>query len=161
MQDFTSRELVPQRIMQPGADGSILLHSKDAYVYGEKMRYEPQPNKNTLGFWTRKEDVAEWLFSVPEAGEYEVEVLQGCGKGSGGAEVKIETPEIGNGLVSPQLKFTVEDTGHFQNFKPRIIGKVMLPTGSNLSLRVVPQTKPGGAVMDLRQITLKPVRKRK
>ena len=53
------------------------------------------------------------------------------------------------------LKFTVQDTGHFQNFVSRQIGEVQLPAG-RFTLSVKPQTKPGVAVMDLRQVTLKP-----
>ncbi len=154
--DFVTRYYVPERTMKPGADGSILLHSKDAWVLSKQMRYEPQPQKNTLGYWTQKEDKAKWRFDVPSAGKFEVEVLQGCGKGSGGAEVAII---IGTGKLRPalgELKFTVEDTGHFQNFKPRVIGTLDLPAGPGLELTVAPQTKPGAAVMDLRQIILRP-----
>lgn len=53
------------------------------------------------------------------------------------------------------LRFTVQDTGHFQNFVAREIGGVQLPAG-RFTLSVKPQTKPGVAVMDLRQVTLKP-----
>lgn len=35
--DFTSRYFVPQRLMQPAADGSVLLHSRDAYVSGKRV----------------------------------------------------------------------------------------------------------------------------
>jgi hypothetical protein len=114
------------------------------------LRYEPRPEKNTLGYWTKKEDTAEWTLA-PKEGTYEVEVLQGCGTGSGGAQVEVR---IGDQI----LKFTVEDTGHFQNFKPRVIGRVSLKS-STYSLEVVPVTKPGAAVMDLRSITLRPVAK--
>ena len=154
--DFTSRALVPLREIKPVADGSVLLHSKDAYVFGQKLRYEPQPNKNTLGYWTVKEDTAQWHFQLP-AGRYEVEVLQGCGTGSGGAEVELQFFALGN-VKAKELtqKFTVEDTGHFQNFKPRVTGHIEIKEGGSFVLKVIPQTKPGVAVMDLRQILLRP-----
>ena len=57
------------------------------------------------------------LKNVEEAGEYEVHILQGCGKGHGGSEVSI-------GVGKSVLTFTVEDTGHFQNFKPRNLGRI-------------------------------------
>ncbi|MBP7951118.1 MAG: cytochrome P460 family protein [Verrucomicrobiales bacterium] len=156
-QDFTSRALIPPRSMEAGADGSILLHSRDAWVSGRLLRYEPQPHKNTLGFWTRREDAAKWDVTLPK-GRYEVEVLQGCGKGSGGAEVVVECGRRGAASPLARLKFTVEDTGHFQNFIPRIIGRFEAPEPGPVELRVIPQTKPGIAVMDLRQILLRPVR---
>ena len=79
---------------------------------------------------------------------YEIEVLQGCGKGNGGAEVEVSVGE-------QHVRFTVEDTGHFQNFVARQIGKLTLAAGKQ-TLTVKPITKPGGAVMDLRQIVLNP-----
>src|SRR5437016_6528820 len=68
-------------------DGTILLHARDVTVHGTTVRYEPQPNKNTIGYWTRKDDWMSWDFFVARGGKFEVIVLQGCGKGSGGSEV--------------------------------------------------------------------------
>jgi arylsulfatase A-like enzyme len=130
------------------AMGDIRLHAKDARVHAETMRYEPQPNKNVLGFWTKASDWADWEFDVPLAGVYEVEVQQGCGKGSGGAEVAVE-------VGGETLKFTVQETGHFQQMILRTIGTVTLPAGKQ-TLAIKPQTKPGPAVMDLRRIVLRP-----
>jgi len=131
------------------AKGDIRLMAKDARVHAKNMRYEPQSYKNTLGFWTKPEDWADWEFDVPAAGKYEVEVTQGCGKGSGGAQVAVE-------VAGTTLKFTVQETGHFQNFIQRTIGTIELPAGK-ATLAVKPQTKPGGAVMDLRRVVLRPV----
>jgi len=133
------------------ADGAIVLHSRDAFVHGTVLRYEPQPFKNTLGWWGRKEDWAEWIFDLPKAGRYSLEILQGCGKGSGGSEVAFT-------VADQKLVTTVLDTGHFQNFTNRTLGEVELPAGRH-SLKVQPIKKPGGAVMDLRQIVLHPVSK--
>jgi Cytochrome P460 len=154
--DFTSRKLVPQRSAKPQADGSLLLHARDAFVFGRRLRYEPQPDKNTLGYWTVKEDTALWHMTVPP-GRYEVEVLQGCGTGSGGAQVKLEFSGHLPAWREPIL-FTVEDTGHFQNFKPRTVGTLKVEKESMLTLRVTPQSKPGPAVMDLRHVVLRPVK---
>jgi hypothetical protein len=49
----------------------------------------------------------------------------------------------------------VQDTGGFQNFVARDIGTLDLKPG-RYTLNVKPLTKPGVAVMDLRQVTLKP-----
>jgi hypothetical protein len=133
-------------------DGSIVLHSSRATLpEGQRMLYEPQEKKNTLGYWTNPKDFGQWKFLVEKPGTFDVEVLQGCGKGSGGSEVAVS-------VGKEQVKFTVEDTGHFQNFKARVIGRIKLAVGEQL-LEVRPQTKPGAAVMDLRQIRLIPVDK--
>ena len=131
------------------ADGDVRLHAKDAKVHGSRLRYEPQPNKNVLGYWTDPSDWAQWQFQVPAAGRYEVEIQQGCGNGSGGAEVHL--------VVADQtLPFTVVETGHFQLMILRTIGTVDLPAGPAV-LEVRPQTKPGPAVMDLRRVVLRPI----
>jgi arylsulfatase A len=128
------------------ADGSVLLHARDAVVQGQNLRYEPQPHKDTLGFWTRVEDWARWDFELAAPGRFIVEALQGCGKGSGGAAVAFAVGDA-------RLMMTVEDTGHFQNFVRREIGELRLPAGRH-SLSVRPQTRPGVAVMDLREVRL-------
>lgn len=131
------------------ATGDIRLHAKDARVHAQTMRYEPQPNKNVLGYWVQVEDWADWEFDVATPGTYEVEIQQGCGGGSGGAEVAVE-------IGGQTLKFTVQDTGHFQHMITRTIGEVKLAAGKH-TLAVKPQTKPGVAVMDLRRVVLRPL----
>ena len=130
------------------AKGMILLPASAAIVHAEKLRYEPLSYKNTLGFWVKKEDWAEWNFDVAAAGRFEVEALQGCGKGSGGAEVEFA-------VGSQTFTMTVQETGHFQHFIRRSLGTVELPAGK-ATLTVKPKTKPGAAVMDLREVRLVP-----
>jgi len=128
------------------ATGDIRLFAKDAKVHGTNARYEPLPYKNTIGFWTQPTDWVSWDFDVAKAGKYEVEVQQGCG--GGGSEVAVE-------VGGRTLNFTVQDTGHFQSFISRAIGIVDLAEGKQ-TLAVKPQTKKGGAVMDLRRVVLRP-----
>src|SRR5881394_615571 len=92
-----------------GPDRVILLHARDVTIHGTTVRYEPQPNKNTVGYWTKKEDWVSWDFVVDRPGNFSVIALQGCGKGSGGAEVEFRVDD-------QTLKMTVVDSGHFQNF---------------------------------------------
>jgi hypothetical protein len=116
------------------------------------LRYEEQPHKDTLGFWVQKDDWAEWTFELPHAGTFEVEVLQACGKGSGGAEVDVT---IWNKSGASMLRMKVEETGHFQRFVPRTIGITSFVEAGSYQLAVRAKTKPGGAVMDLRRIVLR------
>ena len=74
-------------------------------------------------------------------------MFQGCGKGSGGAEVAVS-------IGQQTMTFIVEDTGHFQNFKWRDIGEVVVDAPAVQMVTVTPQKKPGVAVMDLRQIRI-------
>jgi hypothetical protein len=112
------------------------------------MRYEPESHKNVLGYWVNPKDWAEWKFTAPAAGRYEVEVQLGCGKGCGGSEVDVE-------VGGKTLSFTVPETGHFQQMIQLAVGEVDLPAGEQ-SLAIKPRTKPGPAVMDIRRVVLRP-----
>jgi arylsulfatase A-like enzyme len=128
--------------------GAVLLHARDAKAHGAKLHYEPEPHKDTLGFWVQQDDWAEWEFEAPAAGTFAVEVLQGCGKGSGGSAVEVA-------VDGQKLTFKVEETGHFQRFIPRSIGTIKLEKAGKYTLTVKAQSKPGAAVMDLRRIVLR------
>jgi len=132
------------------AVGEIRLRARHAQVSGTHLRYESEPYKDTLGYWVNAADSARWEFSVPHSGQYEVEVWQGCGTGSGKAEVTVSVEE-------QHLPFIVLETGHFQNFIQRTIGILSLAAGPH-TLRVAAQSKPGVAVMDLRQVVLRPLK---
>jgi hypothetical protein len=138
-------------VNSPNKQGTFVLPAHHAVTHGKLLRYEPQPHKNTVGYWANENDWCEWIIDVDNSARYEVEVLQGCGKGHGGSEVAVS---IGN----RQLTFVVEDTGHFQNFKPRTIGTIEIDAPGRQSLKVVPISKAKGAVMDVRQIRLIPAK---
>lgn len=136
-------------------DGTITLHGRDATVLGTALRYEPAEKKQTLGFWTRARDAATWSFSVRQPGEFDIEVLQGCGTGQGGSTVQVTVdPGRDSGTA---IEFTVEDTGGFQAFRPRVIGRVRLDAPGTHELRVQPRSIAKAAACDIRQIRLVPV----
>jgi arylsulfatase A len=144
---FMNEVVNAKKKVEPGA-GAVILHARDAKVHGKKLRYENPPNKDTLGFWVDKSDWAEWTFDVPNAGIFDVEVLQGCGKGSDGSEIEIA-------VKGQALTMTVEATGHFQRFIPRMIGTLTFDAPGRQTLTLRAKTKSGGAVMDLRRIVLR------
>jgi len=127
--------------------GLIFLLAKLATTSGDNLRYEPQPHKNTVGYWSNVKATAEWKLSTSQKGSYEIDILQGCGTGHGGSTVEMQ---IGNESRS----FVVEETGHFQNFVWRTVGTVELPVDETVTLKLVPKSKPGGAVMDVRAVRL-------
>ena len=134
----------------PDANGVITMHARTATVTGTQLRYEPLPHKETLGYWVRAADTAAFDFTAATPGEYAVEVLQGCGKGSGGSEVELS-------VGASKLTFTVKDTGGFQAFERRAVGTLTVAAGRQ-TLNVKPLTKPGAAVMDLREVVLRPAK---
>jgi arylsulfatase A len=129
--------------------GDVRLFAAQARLHSKTMRYEKEPNKNVLGYWTSPNDWADWDFTVDQSGRYEVEVQVGCGRGSGGAVVQLE-------VAGQSLDWTVVETGHFQNMIQQTIGQVNLTTGPQ-TLAIKPKTKLGPAVMDLRRVVLRPM----
>ncbi len=132
------------------SNGVVTLHAHDAVTHGKLLRYEPQPHKNTLGYWANADDWCQWHFHNEKAGSYIVEVLQGCGEGQGGSEVAVA-------VGTQQLRFTVEDTGHFQNFQYRQIGTLEIGEVGQHVLTIRPIKKAVDAIMDVRMVRLTPV----
>jgi hypothetical protein len=137
------------RVVTPlnSASQSIVLAAHDAIVVGKNLRYEPQPHKNTVGYWNRVEDWCWWSVYVERPGRYEVRVMQGCGTGHGGSRVSV-------GLAGQKMEFTVEDTGGFQAFRTRSIGEVTISRSGLYRLEIRPISKKSVAVMDVRQVQL-------
>ncbi len=143
----TNREPVA---LKPREDGSFLLAAHQVVTHGRNVQYEPPAHKNTVGYWTIVEDWVHWDIDAPKAGRYEVEILQGCGTGSGGSEVELA-------IGDSKLTFTVMETGGFQKFMSRRLGILEIASAGRHTFTIRPQRKPGGAVMDVRQVVLRPV----
>lgn len=133
------------------ADGSVTLPASTAVVEGVQLRYEPQPHKNTLGYWVRAEDTASWEFTVTKPGRFRVVALVGCGPGQGGSLAGFQ---VDDGL---RLELTVPDTGGFQAFRPQELGEVDIETRGRHTFLIKPIRKAKAAVMDVREVKLIPV----
>lgn len=134
------------------ADGCYYLPAHFATAKGEKVRYEPQSHKNTVGYWVGKNDNATWTLKVDTPGRFNVGILQGCGKGQGGSDAVINI-QNSTDQSSTKLDFQVEETGHFQNFKWRTIGEIELSAGQQ-TLEIRPVKIANNALMDVRAIHL-------
>ncbi|MFO0427203.1 MAG: hypothetical protein ACK526_11620 [Planctomyces sp.] len=141
-------------VEKPDDDGVITLPASHGVTRGKNLRYEPQPHKNTIGYWSMEADTVEWKFSTSDATTdattFEIDVLQGCGKGHGGSKVSVVLND------QSAAEFDVRETGHFQNFIWRTVGSVSLKPDAEQTLRIVPLRKISGAVMDVRAVRLVP-----
>lgn len=131
------------------ADGRVVLHARTAEVHGVMLRFEPLPHKNTLGYWVRADDWASWDFTVKTAGAFDVSALIGCGNGSGGSKVSFR-------VGAQSLDHQVVETGGFQNFVRRDLGRLTFDAPGRYRMEVRAGAKPGPAVMDLREVVLTP-----
>jgi alpha-L-fucosidase len=134
--------------LRPGPDGVLRLPARDARTHGSRLAYEAGEDKANLGFWTVKEDWAEWDFSAPP-GEYEVLLEYACHAASGGSRYVVQVGEQRLEAMVPAA-----GTGSWTAFRQVALGRVWLTRDGNIAIRAL--TKPKLAVMNLRSIALVP-----
>lgn len=139
---------------QASADGSFFLPAYRSIATGNTLRYEPQPHKNTLGYWTNPLDYAMWRINVPTPGKYNVAVLQGCGSGQGGSRAAVVIQRAGSADPAAAHEFDVLETGHFQNFQWIQLQAVHLPEPGEFELFIKPVKIAKAALMDIRAVHL-------
>jgi hypothetical protein len=137
-------------IAMPDDTGTVSLHAYQAITVGERLRYEPQPNKNTLGYWTNPEDYPEWLFQVAKPGKYRVVIHQACGKDQDGSSAEVRVGE-------ETIRFKVKDTKSFQTFEARRVGTLKIESTEPQSLQIHITRLRKTAAMDLRLVELIPI----
>ncbi len=154
--DGSVRLLDELKAIESQADGSFFLPASSARTLGEKLRYEPQPFKNTVGYWTDASDRAEWQLELKRPGKFNVEILQGCGAGQGGSRGNLTVSGVDAAEASSDasLEFEVEETGHFQNFRWRHLGEISLKSAGTLRVQVSAVNIRRAALMDIRAIHL-------
>jgi len=122
------------------------LHARFATIHGKTARYEYGGGKDNIGFWTNANDWVSWEFVIERGGNFQVEVVYACDKGTGGSEFAVE-------VAGQKLMGIVEETGSWTDFVTRTLGTVSLQPG-RYTLSVRPQMMKGYAVMNLQRIRL-------
>jgi hypothetical protein len=140
------------------------LPARDAEPRGGVRRSSGAPNSSYFVNWKNREDSVVWEIEVATAGEYAVEMLYTCPLADAGSKVELTfqsarvTGEVAPGWDPPL--YTNQDTlprpdgeSQMKEFRPLSLGTVRLQKGRGpLILRAT--EIPGGAVMDLRALTL-------
>ena len=139
--------------IRKGSDGSFYLPAHLATTFGQKVRYEPQPNKNTVGYWTEKENSATWSIQLDRPGRFNVAVLQGCGKGQGGSKAILICHQPKGSPIDSQV-FYAQETGHFQNFQWRHLDEIEFDAAGEMKIKVMSLNIKKNALMDIRAIHL-------
>jgi hypothetical protein len=139
-------------VVQQQSD-TIVLHSRDGMPHGKMLRFEPQPHKNTIGYWIHESDWVEWKLHPSETKEFQVVLRYGCGANQGGSEISLSFSQDGSDERTV-IPYTVEATGGFQDWRDVTVGNVKLTKDRVVGLTVKPIHKAKAAVMDIQQITL-------
>lgn len=142
------REIDVER-RKPPPPGPVVLRAADATIHG-KARYESGAGKDNIGFWSSDDDWVSWDFEAA-AGAYEVLADVAAVKQCEGNEYAV--------VVGGQRVIgTVRDTGSWTTFVAETIGTLTLAKGGRHTLEVRPH-KRKSALMNLRSVTLRPVKK--
>ena len=139
-------------IAKQRADGMIRLLAKNGITTGEKLRFEPQWYKNTIGYWTVPQDSVRWSIEIDQPGDFSVGLLQGCGEGQGGSVAILEV--MRGETVIATMEFETLETGHFQNFVWKNAGKISLADSGQYQVRVRPREIKAVALFDVRELHL-------
>jgi len=145
-------EMEAEAVVIPQAkDGTVILKARDAVVRGTNARYESGGGKDNIGYWTNPADYLIWRFNVTRAGTFNAEVTFACAAGAGGSEYTLSA-------AKQKLTGKVRDTGSWTNFATEKVGTVRITKPGKYTLSVKPKTMPGGAVMNLKSVTLVPIK---
>ncbi len=137
------------QLVRPTDDGSLILSAAACEIYGQTLIFEPQ-YKN-LGYWSSADDQAVWNMEIVHAGKYAVELDWACD-----VSVKGNPWQITAG--GETITGRVESTGNWDTYRRAKVGEITLSAGKQ---RIVMSagSKPQGAMIDLKSITLTPVKK--
>ncbi len=133
---------------QQFADGRIVFSAADAKVVGKKAKLESHPGNHRIGFWSDKNDHVTWTHRHRRWGMYDI-LLTYSKAGPNGTEITVQTP-----YGSPKAK--LKSTGSWYRYTTIKIARLYFPKSGKLTLSVKCLKLTGGAVMNLKAVTLKP-----
>ncbi len=128
--------------------GKIILSSKDANIVGTKAKLESNPGNYRIGFWSDANDRVNWNYKASRPGMYDVYLTYSKASGS--------KTSIRFTAARSQTTTTLSPTGSWYRYRTIKLGKVYIPQSGATELGVHCLKMDGGAVMNLKTITLKP-----
>lgn len=140
--------------IKPQADGRFVLGAEDADVDGDTAKLETRGQDSNIGYWTNAKDKLVWKLAVPAAGSYTAELEYACPDDAAGTTFTLAA----DGAAAPKLSGTVAGTGGWDQYHALKLDGTLALTPGTATVRVIPQRMPGFAVMNLRRITLTPIK---
>lgn len=128
----------------------IVFTADDAKIVGSELQLAAEGGKSDLGYWTNAKDYAEWKVGLPK-GVYEIAFDYALSPDSDGSIISIEAG-------SAKAEYSLEKTRGWDDYIQKATGvKITLDQPAS-SICVKSVKKPGVAVMNLRSMTLTPVK---
>ncbi len=129
---------------------SIALNATDASLTAG-VALEHKDGQKYLGKWIGTPGTATWVVENPEPGTYRVELLMGCEPGSEGNQFTLT-------CGATKLRGTVPATTAWRDFVLMYAGTVKIEKPSNTAVFITPAPGLKGALMNLKQVRLVPMR---
>lgn len=123
----------------------------DGDIEGNQLRYDTgKAGRDVITNWTDVSERISWNYRAAEAGVYEVKVIYGAEVGTAGGTFIVETAgQKFHGQVTPK--------GDGYTFIEETLGVIRLEQPGNYHLTVSADTLSGEALMNLKEVQLKPV----
>lgn len=134
-------------IPQP-ADGCLTLDASSAELLGEHIALLGTDHPH-IGCWTAEDSYPLWRIDLKKAGLYRVEITYAIPAHREGSPAQVD-------LDGQRLAFTANGTGGWEEFVRSEVGTLHLEAKQELALRILPESVPLGAVMNLRSVHLTP-----
>lgn len=137
--------------LTPQADGSYALGAADADLEGDTIKSQGSGAGTNIGYWTNAKDAVHWKVQVPAAqvGLYQAKLEYACQPDAAGSTVALQVDGVPSGVTG-----TIAKTAGWDDFQTMTLDGTLTLTVGTHTLRLMPQTMPGFAVMNLRRITL-------
>ncbi|HTQ39739.1 MAG TPA: alpha-L-fucosidase [Pirellulales bacterium] len=141
-------QLATMPIPKQADDGTIRLLPADADITGgAAIQGDDVPN---IARWTSTRDVISWKVAVDKPGKFDVTLLYSMGADRAGATFSFSTGD-------QALSGTVEATKNNSDYQTMKLGTLEIAQAGDTSFTIKADKVPsGGAVMNLRNITLTP-----
>ncbi len=137
---------VEAQMVRQQEDGNVVLTASEAEVVGGQVRYEQGGGKDNIGYWSNNEDFVKWTMKVTKPGKFTVDVTYANPDEGGEYEVA---------LGEQKLPGKVHATNNWVNFTTETIGSLQISQAGKYELTVKPKKIAGGALMNLKAVTLK------
>lgn len=135
-------------VIRPSADGFLVLSAVKAKATGPNIKYMPE--WAAFG-WFNTEDQTEWEVQPGKKGRYDVYLDWSVSDAESGKAFVFEVGE-------QKLTGKIGKTGSWFTYRKEKIGTITLPGSSQKMIFRSGSTSEKGAMLDLRQIILLPVR---
>ena len=164
--DLAGTPEVEQIVLGPDEKDNVALPALYAEIHGPHgQRAQPETSDGIVhvGNWINPRDKAAWDFDLPKGGEYDVTLTYACPKTHSGSAIEVrvgvEDPPEGKKDKAPKVAGKVRATKSWGDFRKMKVGSIRLKKGANV-IAVRCTDMPKGAVMSLRQVDVRAVKKK-